>query len=185
MALTKQQKELIALVALFLVVAVVWYAYTRPSGVTGPGASRTAEFKQINAQDFGQIFVDLEKAQSAEYKSAGRNIFVMGRMPEETTPGAALTKVKELFRPQGPMPPPPPPPPVLPWIFFGYGAVPANGPRMGFLKENDSEVVHIVNEGDLVLNHLRILRIGNERLDFEDINTGLKGSNNLEAPPAS
>ena len=45
--------------------------------------------------------------------------------------------------------------------------------------------MHIVSEGDLLLNHIRILHIGNEKLDFEDINTGQKGSKTLEAPPAA
>ena len=83
------------------------------------------------------------------------------------------------------MPPPPPPPAQLPMIFFGYGMLPAGGPRQAFLKEESGDEVHIVSEGDVLLNHIRIVRIGNERLDFEDINTGQKGSKALEAAPVA
>jgi len=37
----------------------------------------------------------------------------------------------------------------------------------------------------VVLNHYRILHIGNERIDFEDTTTGLKGSRNMEAAPSA
>jgi len=45
--------------------------------------------------------------------------------------------------------------------------------------------LYIVSEGDVVLNHIRILHIGNDRIDFEDTITGQRGSKNLEASPAA
>lgn len=184
MAQTKQQKELIALATLVLVAALIWIYYGREikssSGLTAGG-----QYTPINAQDYVVILNGLEKAQKTEYKPSGRNIFVIGPMPVVQAANAA--PVKPPFRPQGPQPPPPPLPAVLPMAFFGYGMLPAGGPRQAFLKEEGGDEVHIVSEGDLLLNHIRILHIGNERLDFEDINTGQKGSKNLELPstPAS
>ena len=70
-------------------------------------------------------------------------------------------------------------------VFFGYGMLPAGGARQAFLKEQSGDEVHIVSEGDVVLNHIRILHIGNERIDFEDTVTGQKGSKNLETAPAA
>jgi hypothetical protein len=52
-------------------------------------------------------------------------------------------------------------------------------------EEPPGEEVHIVSEGDVVLNHIRILHIGNERIDFEDTITGQRGSKNLEVPPSA
>jgi hypothetical protein len=107
----------------------------------------------------------------------------MGSMPVETPAGVPV-KPKDDFRVYNqPQPPPPPPPADLPMIFFGYGMLPAGGPRQAFLKEQTSDDVHIVSEGDLLLNHIKILHIGNERIEFEDINTGQKGSKNLEVGP--
>ena len=80
------------------------------------------------------------------------------------------------------MPPPPPPPAQLSWKFFGYGNLPSGGPRQAFLL--DGEEVRIVEEGETVLNHIRITRIGNDKIEFEDTNTHQTGSNQLETPPA-
>lgn len=181
MAQTKQQKELIVLAALVVIAGAFWYFHVGRPGAANSGSSAN-NYTQINAQDYGRILVDLTKAQGTEYKSAGRNIFVMGAMPVEV---AKQGPVKPPFRNQGPMKEPPPPPPELPWVFFGYGTVPTGGARQAFLKENPEDVVHIVSEGDVVLNHLRILHIGNDRIEFEDTNTGLKGSKNLEAAPTA
>ena len=181
MAQTKQQKELMVLAALVVIAGAFWYFHAGGRGA-GNSGTFTNNYKEINAQDYGRILIDLTKAQGTEYKSTGRNIFVMGAMPTEV---AKQGPVKAPFRNQGPMKEPPPPPPQLPWVFFGYGTVPTGGARQAFLKEDPDDVVHIVSEGDVVLNHLRILHIGNDRIEFEDTNTGLKGSKNLEATPTA
>jgi hypothetical protein len=181
MAATRQQKELIALVALVVVASSVWYLHLGKSAAANGGFA-AGTYSQINAQDYNVIIKGLAKAQGTEYKSAGRNIFVMGATRVEA---AKQVAVKEPFRIIGPMPPDPPKPPELPWVFFGYGMLPAGGARQAFLKENPEDVVHIVSEGDVVLNHLRILHIGNEKIEFEDTETGLKNSKPLEVAPAT
>jgi hypothetical protein len=187
MARTKQQKQLIVLVVLLVAAGALWYAYGHQQQATGPGSDGKTQFKKIKAENLGDIILDLEKAQKTEYKSAGRNIFVMGPMPVETAPGVPVTQ-KEPFRVYNqPQLPPPPQPATLPpgWIFYGYGVVPAGKQRLAFFKEPDNDSPHIVSEGELLQNHIRILHIGNDRVDFEDINTGQKGSKTLEAPPSA
>jgi hypothetical protein len=182
MARTRQQKELIAMAVLVLVAASIWYFHLGRAATPNSGNSAT-NYSPINAQDYIVIINGLAKAQGTEYKSAGRNIFVMGAMPVEA---AKLGPVKVPFRNYDqPQLPAPPPPPELPMVFFGYGMLPAGGPRQAFLKEQTGDEVHIVSEGDVVLNHIRILHIGNDRIDFEDTVTGQRGSKNLEAAPAA
>lgn len=180
MARTRQQKELIVLATLVLVAGSIWYFLLGRTAAPNSGGSAT-NYSPINAQDYGQIFTGLTKAQGTEYKSAGRNIFVMGAM--EAAKQGPPKKVFVVY--DQPKPPAPPPPPELPMVFFGYGMLPAGGPRQAFLKEQQGEEVHIVSEGDVVLSHFRILHIGNDRIDFEDTNTGLKGSKNMETAPAA
>jgi len=182
MARTKQQKELIALAALVLIAGAIWYFHLGRSTTSNSGFSAN-NYTQINAQDYGRIFIGVTKAQGTEYKSAGRNIFVMGAMPVETAKQGPPKKVFVVYN--QPQPPAPPPPAQLPMVFFGYGMLPAGGPRQAFLKEETGDAVLIVNEGDVVLNHIRILHIGNDRIDFEDTITGQRGSKNLEAAPAA
>jgi len=181
MAQTRQKKELIAFATLLAIAGLVWYIHVGQSATPIPGTS-ASKYSPINAQDYNVIIKGLAKAQGTEYKSAGRNIFVMTAAPVEA---AKQGPVKAPFRNQGPQPPGPPPPAELPMVFFGYGMLPVGGARQAFLKEQSGDEVHIVSEGDVVLNHIRILHIGNDRIDFEDTTTGQRGSKNLEAAPAA
>jgi hypothetical protein len=182
MAQTRQQKERIALAALVAIAGMIWYFYLGSSATPSSGLSAT-NYSPINAQDYNLIIKGMAKAQGTEYKSAGRNIFVMTAVPVE---GAKQGPVKDPFVVyKQPQPPAPPPPAELPMVFFGYGMLPAGGARQAFLKEQSGDEVHIVSEGDVVLNHIRILHIGNDKIDFEDTTTGQKGSKNLEAAPAA
>jgi hypothetical protein len=182
MAQTKQQKELIALAALVAIAGSIWYFHLGRSATPNSGNS-AMNYSPINAQDYIVVIKGLAKAQATEYKSAGRNIFVMTAAPV----AAKLGPVKPPFVIYSqPQPPAPPPPPELPLVFFGYGMLPAGGARQAFLKEPTGDApVLIVSEGDVVLNHYRILHIGNDKIEFEDTTTGLKGSKNLETAPTA
>jgi hypothetical protein len=177
----KQKKQVIVLAALLLVAALVWYFYfgkpSAPSAVSSPGS-----YAPINAEDYSLIFEQLNDARSTEYKPSGRNIFIPGPPPPSPAEVAAAVKHEELPPPPtGPMLPPEPPPPQLAMKFFGYGTLQTNGPRRAFLL--DGEEVHIVTEGETIMNHIRITHIGNDRIEYEDTNTGKKNSSNLEMPP--
>lgn len=179
MADKKQRTELYVLGGLLVVAALVWYYQSAKTQATGSGFSvLTGTYTPINAQDFGTVFEKLKSTEATEYKSSGRNIFVMTAMPADAGP---VKPVKPKIPPQGPQPPPPPPPAQLSWKFFGYGNLPSGGPRQAFLL--DGEEVRIVGEGETVLNHIRITRIGNDKIEFEDTNTHQTGSNQLEAAP--
>jgi hypothetical protein len=69
--------------------------------------------------------------------------------------------------------------------FYGYGVVPNGTSKRAFLSEGDD--IFIVAEGDTLLGRFRIVRIGNDRLEFEELSTGRRNSINLDeqgAPPA-
>jgi len=168
------------LAALLVVAALVWYAnFDRAKGAPGGATFRTDSYTPINAQDFSIIFKQRGDAQKTVYKPSGRNPFVASAVPvvvPVTTP-----------KPVGPSYPVPTVPqevivpPQLPWKFFGYGNLPSSGAREAFLLDNED--VHIVGEGEVVLNHIRIVHIGNEKIEYEDTNTGARNSNQLEAVP--
>lgn len=184
MAQTKQQREVVVLVLLLIVAVLVWRFYLGKGGTEAGALSATGNYEPINAEDYGKVIDKLKNAQATEYKPSGRNIFIAG--PPPPAPGAlAPTQVaaKPAKLPQGPFPLPEPPPPVLPWKLFGLGALPSNGTRHAFLL--DGEEVHIVAEGDTIQNRIRITHIGNDRIEYEDVNTGKKNSTILEMPPAA
>ena len=177
LAQTKQTKEVLVLVALLVAAGLVWHFFFG-KGRNAASVLSAGKYATINAEDYSVIFKDLADAQSTVYKSSGRNIFIAG--PAPVSPSNA-GPVKPPFQNVGPMPDPPKPLPQLTMKFFGYGTVPSNGARRAFLL--DGEEVHIVVEGDTVQNHIRITHIGNDRIEYEDTETGLKNGTNLEAPP--
>ena len=181
MADAKQQKQFYALAALLVVAALVWYFQFSKRPVASGFSVENGTYTPINAQDFTAVLDQLSKAQGTEYKSTGRNIFIAGALPVEPT--GPTEPAKPPFNPSGPRLPAPPPPPTLSMTFFGYGQLPSGGPRRAFLQEG--EEVHIVGEGETVQTNLRILHIGNDSIEFEDINTHLRGSKQIEATPGA
>jgi hypothetical protein len=181
MTYTKQQKELATLVALIFAAGLVWFFFVgkgsgTPTGPAGPGA-----YRPIDAQDYSVVLDRLKKAQSTEYKPSGRNIFIAAPVkPVDVAPAAP---VEPPHLTVGPVLPPPPPPPQLAMKFFGYGTLPSGGRRQAFLLDGDE--VKIVSEGDTIQNHIRIVHIGNDRIEFEDTNTGMRNSVVLEMPPST
>lgn len=185
MAQTKQQKERILLAVLLSVAFLVWYFSVGKKATGSAAISPTGNYIPIDAVDYSLIFRDMADAQSTEYKPSGRNIFIAGPPPSAVTEVKNIVPVEPPPPPTGPMLPPEPEPPKLPMKFFGYGTMQTNGPRRAFLLDSSNgDEVHIVQEGDTILNHIRITHIGNDRIEYEDINTGKKNSSNLEMPPA-
>lgn len=181
MALTRQRKELLLLAALLVVAAAVWYAYFgRMKGAPEDVAFRADSYTPINAQDFSIIFKQRGDAQRTEYKPSGRNPFVASALPVEAPKTTVQKRAEKTFRDYT-VRPEVIVPPQLPWKFFGYGNLPSSGAREAFLLDNED--VHIVGEGEVVLNHIRIVHIGNEKIEYEDTNTGARNSNQLEAVP--
>lgn len=183
MAQTKQQKERILLAVLLSIAVLVWYFSFGKKATGSALVSQSGNYRPINAEDYSVIFKDMEEAQSTEYKPSGRNIFIAGPPPAAQSAVVAPAAVEPPHINNEPQLPPPPPPPLLGMKFFGYGTMQSNGPRRAFLLDGDE--VHIVQEGDTILNHIRITHIGNDRIEYEDINTGMKNSSPLEMPPAS
>jgi hypothetical protein len=68
--------------------------------------------------------------------------------------------------------------------FFGYATDAQGNHRRAFFTNGDE--VYIVGEGEILLGHYRVLRIGNDRVDFEDMTAGRRGSQPIEegAPSA-
>lgn len=186
----KQKKQLGILIGLLLVAAFVWRVeLEKPEASTG--AVNSANNLQLLSVENPQLHTDrIEAARKTEYKGTGRNIF-SAIAPPPVSP-AATSKVAEKAVAQrkfvGPMPevpPPPPPPPTLPanLKFFGYGTVPNGSSRRAFFT--DGEDVYVVAEGEILLNRFRILKVGNDKLEFEEINSGRHGTAMLEEQAAS
>ncbi|MGH9714785.1 MAG: hypothetical protein ACRD5M_15940 [Candidatus Acidiferrales bacterium] len=147
-----------------LVVAVVAYLANRNqgSGIAGVVAAN-GKFTPLSVNE-PQLRLDLLEILKKDYPSTHRDIFNYGPPP------LAVKTPEEIRRerpPIGPQPLPPPPPVQVPGEFFGYALTPATGKRVAFFKQGDD--VLVVAEGDTFLNNYRLIHIGNDSADVEQI----------------
>jgi hypothetical protein len=176
-----QNTKATLLIVLVVIAALVVYFDTR-----GPSLKNSAS--SIEKQTYTPLPVEnpelqrwkQEASRRTEYKSSGRDLFSIS-LPPPPAPTPA---------PQpdpGPVVAAEPPPPTLPgnMKFFGYGTIPNGTAKRAFLS--DGEGVDIVGEGDTLLGRFRIIRIGNARLEFEEIASGRRNFVTLDetaAPPS-
>ena len=172
----KQKKQLAFLLALVVIAAGVWlWSYRR--GPSGPGDPPLVAKNQAQGVENPHLRLELiEQARKTEYKSSGRNIFSEVAQPAQrgTTVAKAdpVMPVNPACGRYGPCPEPPPPACKLPTNvkFFGYGVVPNGTSRRAFLTDGEG-AVHVVSEGEVLMNRFRILRIGNGNLEFEEVSS--------------
>ncbi|HXQ26025.1 MAG TPA: hypothetical protein VN822_06430 [Candidatus Acidoferrales bacterium] len=174
-----RRTEIYLLVGLAVVLAAVLYFRNRSDvpGIAGVFAADT-KFVPLDVQEPQLRLDQLEKLRKLEYSGSHRNIFVAAPPPVAKPAGRAM-KAPEPF--VGPMKPPPPPPLQVPGEFFGYAAQPDTGRKFAFFTSGDD--VFVVAEGDTFLNNFRVVHIGNDSADVEEISTGRRATVPMTQPP--
>lgn len=175
-----QKKKAAFLAALVVMAAFVLYFDAKgPSLANNPSIIEKQAYTPLPVENPELQRWKQEASRKTEYKSSGRDLFSIS-LPPPPVP-------KPVPQPDpGPVVPAEPPPPTLPpnMKFFGSGTVPNGTAKRAFLS--DGEEVYIVGEGDTLVGRYRIIRIGNARLEFEEIATGRRNSATLDetaAPP--
>jgi hypothetical protein len=162
-----------------LLVVVVYFSVFRPSvpGISGVLAADT-KFEPLDVREPSLRLDQLERLRKLEYSGSHRNIFVAGA-PPPPKPGPESAPAAR--PPIGPQMPPPPPPLQVPAEFFGYASQSKSGRRVAFFTSGDD--VLVVAEGDKFLNTFRLVHIGNESAEVEEISTGRRTMVPLVQPP--
>ena len=173
----KRRLEIYVFAGLVLVLAVVVYFRLQSTvpGIPGVLASE-GKFKPLEVQEPQLRLQLLEKIQKLEYTGSHRNIFVAAPPPppqpvrsaEKSSPGLAAG-------------PPLPPPLEVPAQFFGYTSARRGGKRAAFFTSGED--VLIVPEGDTFLSRFRLVHIGNDSADIEEMSTGRHTTLQLVQPP--
>jgi hypothetical protein len=176
-----ERTKLYALAGLLALLAVIVYFYafdrTTVPGLSGVLAADT-KFEPLDVQEPSLRLDQLDRLRKLEYSGSHRNIFVAAPPPPPKSVAAAAA---EIVGDPYPKPPPPPPPLQVPAAFFGYASQPHTGKRVAFFTSGDD--VLVVAEGDKFLNVYRLVRIGNESADVEEIASGRHASVPLVEPP--
>ena len=93
------------------------------------------------------------------YKGSGRDIFHSQAPPAPRFPRVSKPVID-------PGPPKPPPPPPIPLKFYGFSGS-KNGPKQVFLSKGED--IFIAKEGQIVDRRYKILKIGPNSIEVEDV----------------
>jgi hypothetical protein len=171
--------QMYVLYGLLAVLAVVLYMTFRGQSEDSPAvlASNT-KFEPLDIRE-PQLRLDLlAKLQKIEYSGTHRNIFVAA--PPPPPPSEVAKQAAETRRLVGPVPPPPPPPLQVPVEFFGYETS-SSGKRIAFFTSGDD--VLVVPEGDSFLNRYRLVHIGTNSADVQEISSSRHATLQMVQPP--
>jgi len=173
----KAKRERITLGVLLTIAAIVWlYSYRNPSAVAGAGFSPAMSYKPMGVENPRIHWEVVGDARATEYLGTGRDIFNHELPPPPPPPVVTVPKPgdSDYVAPA----PPPPPPLQLPLKFLGYGTAASSSQRRAFLTDGDT--VFVVSEGEAVMGHFRIVKIGTHTLEFEDVASGRHGTAAIE-----
>jgi hypothetical protein len=105
----------------------------------------------------------LKESEDTKYSGSGRNIFNAAAEPIPVPKGNGTTdKPKQAVY----TPPTPPPPPPITLKFYGFANKPGEPKRVFLMKDDDT---FIAGEGDIVDRRYRVLHIGNNAVEIEDV----------------
>jgi hypothetical protein len=178
--MTRRRNEIYLLIGLAVVLgATLYYSRTSPSSGGSGVFAENARFVPLDIREPRLHTEMLERLRKLGYEGTHRNIFVATEPPAVQAPGKAQAPPERFV---GPQPPPPPPPLQIPAEFFGYETRGGSGRRTAFFTSGDD--VLIVVEGDTFLGRYRLVRIGNDSADVEEIATGRHATVPIVQPPA-
>ncbi len=164
-------------VLLGILVLVLVVSRSHSPGISGVLAAE-GRFQPLNIQDPRLRLDLLERIQKQEYPGTHRNIFSAEPPPLPPTP--AQMKAQEEQANQAASVPPPL---VVPATFFGYAAEARSGSRLAFFQSGDD--VLILGEGGILLGRFRLLKIGNDSAELEEISSGRRTTIPMAGPSPS
>jgi len=166
------------LIVLLVVAVLVFIRSRNESAGSSDVLAADSKFTPLDVQEPNLRLDLLQKIHETKYTGSHRDIFNEAPLPP---PGPAPGSSGGPGQPPGPRVPPPPPPVQVPAQFFGYADRPSGAGRVAFFL--NGEDVILVAEGDTFLGNFRLVHIGNDSADVEEISSGRHAKVVLERPP--
>ncbi len=159
-----RRTELYLFAGLIVLLAAILYSRMRGPGSALPGVSGSeTKFQPLDVREPQLRLQLLDQIQKIHYEGSRRNIFVAAPPPAPKPLRPAGKVVPVVVVPQ------PPPPVQVPAQFFGRAQQGRAKPVAFFTSGED---VLIVPEGDTFLGRFRLVHIGSDSADVEEMSTG-------------
>jgi hypothetical protein len=163
------------LVSVLLLLAYVIYSNTRPVAVAvAPGAVQG--FVPLAVENPALRLDLLQELKKFQYQGPRRNIFTTAPLPPPE-PAQQASSVPVI---SGPMPLPGPSPVVVPATFFGRVTDRRSGVSRAFFSAGDD--VYVLGLGETLLNRFRLVQIGDNTAEIEEIASGRRATLTMERP---
>ena len=162
----EQQRRLLVLAATGVALAAAAWYFLRTDGTAGPTVARAARDKAgadaaVPRIDLGRLDTPLE-----EVPVGNRDVFGFGGPPPTLEPPPTMPTVADL----GPTPEPLPTPTPLPPLTVKYMGSVENGRGVKVaLFVTDKKEVLAGQVGDTVMNRFRVMKIGFESVDVQQV----------------
>ena len=174
-----EQTRLIFLLALLAAVAGFAFLLNRDTTAGPPVFNFDAAYSPIAVENPSLRFDLLETVHKAEYKGTHRNIF-SATLPPQPPSAADLAREKANSNPpQIQNVPAPIPDVVVDLKFFGYIDEPRKNLRRAFFVNPTGDEIYIAGVGDTLEQRLRVMRIGNDSVELEEISTSRRATVNI------
>lgn len=160
-----RRTEIGILVALFLVLGGVLYWNFRPATSADADAPALVAIQPLKVPNPTLHLDQLTRIRQLAYTGSHRNIFSATLPP----PPAPRKDARKDAPPAVRAGPPVPPPLQVPLTFYGMAVDPKTGSELAFFTNGDN--VYIASPGQTLLGHFRVLAIGKDTVQIEDIAT--------------
>jgi hypothetical protein len=171
--MTKSERNrLLVLGAILSVTGSYAYFATRGGSGSSTAGASIGSYSPIAVENPSLRMDLLDAARKAQYVGTERNIFSEIAPPPPPTKEDIAKADAERQRQvdiQAKLPPPPPPPVQVGLKFYGYTDDPATGNRRAFFTNGDD--IFIAGIGDTLQNRLRVIHIGNDSVELEEISS--------------
>jgi hypothetical protein len=163
------------LAVILLLLAYVIYGNRQPVMVAvATGAAQG--FVPLPVENPALRLDKLQALKKFEYEGPRRNIFTPGPLPVDK-PVQQLTPTPVI---SGPVQLPGPPPLVVPATFFGRVTDKRSGAQRALFSDADD--VYVLGLGEVLLNRFRLVQIGENTAELEELASGRRTTLTMERP---
>lgn len=173
-----RHKKTIVLAGLALVLLYVAYRSNRSPEIAPVVSSADETFRPIAVENPALKLELLNRLKKLQYEGSHRNIFsASAPAPVSATPPPPTAITPLPVTPTGPTGPAPL---VIPATFYGFVTDAQTGMRRAFFMEGEN--VYIIGVGEVLLGRFRLVQIGNNSVELEEISTGRRATLTMEEP---
>ncbi len=159
-----------------LLLGVLYWQY-RPDDSAPAVSAVSGKFEPLPVENPALRLDLLDRLKRFQYEGSHRNIFSAALPPTPVAPVVPAVPPK----PSAPPPPSGPPPLVVPATFFGYVTDARTGARRAFF--NDADDVYVLAVGETLLGRFRLVQIGNNTAEMEEVATGRMATLTMSEEP--